>query len=96
MIDKEVKLIVEQCYKRAEKILSKNRDKLEAIAKALLKWETLSGRDCEQIIRGEEPDIAKAPQGGGGRPAIVEPVVVRPELMPPLAAPGATPEPLGA
>jgi cell division protease FtsH len=94
-IDKEVKLIIEQCYKRAEKILSKHKDKLEAIAKALLKYETLSGRDCEQIIRGEEPDISKLPTPGG-RPAVVEPVVVRPEIMPPLAAPGAAAEPLGA
>jgi cell division protease FtsH len=97
LIDREVKAIVDQCYKRAEKILTKNRDKLEALGKALLKYETLSGADCEKILRGEEPDVAKTPPASGGRPAVVEPVVVRPELMPPLIAPGgAAPEPLGA
>jgi cell division protease FtsH len=94
-IDKEVKLVVEQCFKRAEKLIQKNRDKLEAIAKALLKYETLSGTDVEKIMRGEEPDVARAAERGRSpEPAPVEPVVVRPGLMPPLAAPKI--EPLGA
>ncbi|HVY60883.1 MAG TPA: cell division protein FtsH, partial [Planctomycetota bacterium] len=80
VIDKEVKTIVDTCYKRAEKLLSKNRPQLEAIAKALLKWETLSARDCEQVARGEEPDCAKERTSGvAARP---EPVVVRPEFKP--------------
>ncbi|MGH7297016.1 MAG: ATP-dependent zinc metalloprotease FtsH, partial [Polyangiaceae bacterium] len=37
LIDKEVKAILDACYKRAEKLLTKNRDKLELIAKGLLK-----------------------------------------------------------
>jgi cell division protease FtsH len=95
LIDKEVKLIVEQCYKRAEKLLQKNRDKLEAIAKALLKYETLSGSDVEQIMRGEEPQCArKAREMERSPDEGLKPVVVRPELMPPLGAPDV--EPLGA
>ncbi len=96
VIDKEVKTIVEQCYKRSEKLLAKNRDKLEAIAKALLRHETLSGRDVERLLRGEdvEPrESARPPQ-----PVRPEPVVVRPELKPvlPLGGGAAEPEPLGA
>jgi cell division protease FtsH len=93
VIDKEVRSIVDQCYKRAEKLLSKSKDKLEAVAKALLKYETLSGRDCEQIVRGEEPDVARAITTAARER--VQPIVVRPELKP-LPAPGINVEPLGA
>lgn len=97
IIDREVKAVVETAYKRSEKLLSKNKDKLEAIAKALLKFETLSGRDVDQILRGEEPDIAREPSTGGGAVKQPQPVIVRPELKPtPLPAPGVLPEPLGA
>ncbi len=94
VIDREVKAIVEQCYKRAEKLLQKNRDKLDAIAKALLKYETLTGADVEKIVRGEEPDAAREFERARSAAGAIEPVVVRPELMPPLGAPRA--EPLGA
>jgi cell division protease FtsH len=90
LIDKEVKAILDGCYKRAEKLLTKNRDKLELIAKGLLKYETLTGKDCEQILRGEEPEAARerAAEARGGE---ARPVVVRPELEPPPI--GATPAP---
>ena len=94
LIDKEVRSIVEQCYRRSEKLLAKNRDKLEAIARALLRYETLTGQDIQQIIRGEEPDVAKEISARGGS----KPVVIRPDLASPLAASGSTPapEPQGA
>jgi cell division protease FtsH len=76
IIDREVKVFIDQSYKRAEKLLAKNREKLDAIAKALLKYETLSGKDVELIMRGDEPDIARRAD------AKPQPVVVRPEFKP--------------
>ncbi len=42
-IDREVRKLCDDAYARAMEVLTKNRDKLEAIAKALLEFETLDG-----------------------------------------------------
>ena len=49
-IDKEVKEIMEACYKKAKEILSLNRDKLDQIAKVLIEKETLEGEDLEAVF----------------------------------------------
>ena len=45
-IDLEIQRIVKECYEKARKVLTEHRDKLDIIAKTLLKVETL---DAEQI-----------------------------------------------
>lgn len=50
-IDKEVKKIIEECYQRAKTIINENREKLVAIAGALLRYEVLEGEDVEKIIK---------------------------------------------
>ncbi len=49
-IDKEVKSIVDKCYKKAKDILTENKDKVELIVKYLLEKETLSGEDFRHIF----------------------------------------------
>ena len=49
-IDAEVKKLVDGAYSRAEKLLRKNRDKLEALATALLEKESMDGRDIESLL----------------------------------------------
>jgi cell division protease FtsH len=51
-IDKEVKRIVDEGYKRAVTALKKNRKKLDEVAGALLKKETLEGEEFEKIMKG--------------------------------------------
>ena len=46
IIDEEVSKIINSCYEKAEKLLQENKDILEAMKEALLKYETL---DAEQI-----------------------------------------------
>ncbi len=53
MIDTEIKRIVDTSYETARKIMVENRDKVEAIAKALLKFETITGEEVNALIRGE-------------------------------------------
>lgn len=48
-IDKEVRKIVEDCYDRAKKVISENKDLLATIADYLLKIETLNKSDIEEI-----------------------------------------------
>jgi cell division protease FtsH len=52
-IDAEVKRLVEDAHHAAKKILTEHIDELHAIAKALLEYETLSGDEIKQIIKGE-------------------------------------------
>jgi cell division protease FtsH len=49
-IDKEVGRIIQENYKRAEKMLLDNRDKLDLVAQLLIERETLDGRDVGEIL----------------------------------------------
>ena len=49
-IDKEIKRIVDEGYKKAKKILTEKIDDLHKLAKALLVYETLSGEEISDII----------------------------------------------
>ena len=50
-IDMEVKRIIDNGFRVATELITANRDKLEAIANALLEHETLEGSQVEEIIR---------------------------------------------
>lgn len=52
-IDKEIKQLLDQSYIDAKNLLADNREKVEVIAKALLKFETVSGEEVNALIRGE-------------------------------------------
>jgi cell division protease FtsH len=55
-IDAEVKRITEDAYKRARVVIEGNRDRLERIAQALLKYETLDADDVKHILDGGRVD----------------------------------------
>ncbi len=67
-IDKEVRRIISEAYQRAEKLLSDNIDKLNRVAKALLKKETLDANEFEAVFLNEDNtdknslDIDKLPE----------------------------------
>jgi cell division protease FtsH len=49
-IDREVRKFIDEAYARAKDLITKNRDKVEAIARALLEFETLDGAQIREII----------------------------------------------
>ena len=51
-IDAEVRRIVTDGYKKARECIFPNRDKLEAITRALMEWETISGEECMTVMNG--------------------------------------------
>ena len=53
-IDLEIRKIVDEGYNTAKKILSKNRKKLDFLAKGLLEYETLTGDEITQVMNGHE------------------------------------------
>ena len=52
-IDVEVKKILDNAYAEANQTITENRDKLEAVAEALLQYETLTGDEVNALIRGD-------------------------------------------
>ena len=54
-IDQEIKKLVTEAYKKAETILQKNKNELEILAQGLLEFETLSGDEIKDILKGKKP-----------------------------------------
>jgi cell division protease FtsH len=52
IVDTEVRTIVDRNYRRAEKILKDNIDKLHTLAEALVKYETVGIEQLEDIMKG--------------------------------------------
>ncbi|MFA6432152.1 MAG: ATP-dependent zinc metalloprotease FtsH [Candidatus Margulisiibacteriota bacterium] len=55
-IDKEMEKIINQCYARANKLLTKNRVKIDEIAKVLIEKETLENSYLEEAVKGLQGD----------------------------------------
>lgn len=49
-VDKEIKKIMDQAFKVAQKLLREHRDKLDKVAKQLLEKETLESDEFEKIV----------------------------------------------
>jgi len=54
-IDEEVRRIIDSNYTRAETILKENVEQLHAMAKALMKYETIGDVQIKDIMEGREP-----------------------------------------
>jgi cell division protease FtsH len=55
LIDSEVKSIIDTCYERAQNLLQENLDKLNVMADALLKYETIDAPQIDDIMAGAQP-----------------------------------------
>jgi cell division protease FtsH len=53
-IDDEVNKLLNQSYKRASNLLKKHSKDLESVAKGLLEYETLSGEEVNDLIKGKK------------------------------------------
>ena len=60
-VDAEIRRIIDEQYKLARRLLEENRDKVEAMAKALLEWETLDADQLDDIMAGKPPRAPKIP-----------------------------------
>jgi cell division protease FtsH len=70
-VDVEVRRIIDEQYGIARKLIEDNADKMHAMAKALLEWETIDGEQIEDIMQGRPPRApkdwsGKAPPSSGG------------------------------
>ena len=68
-IDEEVRLIINDCYATAKRILTEHKDKLHKIAEALIELETLSPEQVADIMAGKPPRIVAASADSQAKPA---------------------------
>jgi cell division protease FtsH len=85
LIDEEIRRIVTEGEKKAWEVLGPSRDKLEAVTRALMEYETISGEECVAVMNGgvivrqSDDESTKGPMGsavpvaGKSRPPREEP-----------------------
>jgi cell division protease FtsH len=54
-VDAEIRRILDQQYALARQLIEANRDKMEAMTKALLEWETIDADQIDDIMSGNPP-----------------------------------------
>jgi len=64
-VDAEIRRILDEQYAVARKLLEDNRDKVEAMAAALLEWETIDADQIKDIMDGLPPRSPKPSQSSG-------------------------------
>jgi cell division protease FtsH len=53
-VDGEIRRIIDEQYALARKLIEENRDKIEAMTKALLEFETIDADQIKDIMEGRE------------------------------------------
>ena len=57
-IDQQVRKIIEECYAKAKKIIGENKDLINALSDALIKYETITKEQIESVVKtGKIKDI---------------------------------------
>ncbi|MFQ3790094.1 ATP-dependent zinc metalloprotease FtsH [Halomonas sp. A29] len=72
-LDKEVRKVIDECYAKAKQILEENRDKLDAMAEALMQYETIDADQLKDIMEGRTPRPPKDWEdgdSGSGAPVV--------------------------
>ncbi|MFG0806283.1 ATP-dependent zinc metalloprotease FtsH [Pseudomonas fluvialis] len=86
LIDQEVRRIIDQSYATARRLLEDNRDKLDMMAEALMKFETIDAEQIDDIMSGRPPREPRDWQGGSsGKPSA--PATPDESVQSPIAGP---------
>jgi len=83
MIDEEIRRMADAAYADAKAMVESNWDKINAVAEALLRLETLQREEVERLMRGEQVE----------RPTVAQMLAAKPAAAP--APPPVGDEPLG-
>lgn len=92
IIDAEVRRIIDEGFQEAEQILTDKKHDLEALAQGLLEYETLSGDEITELLKGNPPvreddDTPSTPRGSA------VPSAGAPKSKPSEPDPGMEPQP---
>ncbi len=96
LIDEEVRLLIEGGEAKAREILTTYENEWEAVAQALLEFETLTGDELRDLMEGKQPvrpdDSGPSAPKASGVPTAGKPGRKRPDAPP---EPGLEPQPNG-
>jgi len=70
-LDKAVREILDECYKKAVEILKENRDDMDKVVAYLLEKETITGGEMVAILEGRDPSLVED-EYASDRPAEIE------------------------
>jgi cell division protease FtsH len=82
VIDEEVKRLVQAGYDEAKRILTEKLEDLHTLAKALLEYESLSGDEIVNALKGVKPNRDEAESKRPAGPAVAVPISPRPGAEP--------------
>ena len=68
-VDGVIRRIIDEQYAIARKHIEGNQDKMHALAKALLEWETIDSDQIDDIMKGDVPRAPKDWTGPSNRPS---------------------------
>jgi cell division protease FtsH len=54
-VDSEIRRIIDEQYARARQLIENNQDKMHAMARALLEWETIDAEQIDDIMNNKPP-----------------------------------------
>jgi cell division protease FtsH len=97
-VDVEVRRILDEQYTLARNLIETHSDKMHAMAKALLEFETIDAEQIEDIMQGRPPRPPKEPgsasgSSSGGTPTVVAPAAAAPaEVKPADESPAQPPQ----
>ena len=79
IIDEEIRRLVHEGYETAKKILKRKSKDLEALAQGLLEYETLSGEEIAELLKGNPPNRSDDDDGGVQKAKSAVPVTKAPK-----------------
>ncbi len=68
-VDSEIRKIIDEQYAVARKLIEDNSDKMHAMAKALLEWETIDADQIDDIMKGLPPRAPHVPNSNDNTPS---------------------------
>ncbi len=60
IMDKEVKILLDKCYKAAVEVIKENREDMDKVVAYLLEKETITGGEMVAIIEGRDPALVES------------------------------------
>ena len=87
-VDAEIRRIIDEQYALARKLIEDNQEKIHAMARALLEWETIDSEQIDDIMSGRPP---RPPRPPGAMPSNQPPSAGRSSGGLPSDAPTANP-----
>ena len=73
-VDKQIRRIIDEQYAIARKLIEDNQDKMHAMAKALLEWETIDSDQIDDIMSGKPPRPPKDWTPASNKPVDAPPI----------------------